>query len=62
MKELKQRLACNALKTAMPQHRVQNTNRNKEKGRDAVEGMGVVKWYYCQTLHIVKSQAEQLKP
>lgn len=40
MQELKQGLACDALKTSVPQYRVQNTNRNQGKGKDAVEGMG----------------------
>lgn len=40
MQELKQGLACDALKTSLPQYRMQNTNRNQGKGRDAVEEMG----------------------
>lgn len=33
-----ERLASDALKRAMPQYRVQSTNRNQGRGKDAVEG------------------------
>lgn len=40
MQELKQGLACDALKAAMPQHRVQNTNRNQKERKGCCWGDG----------------------
>lgn len=42
MQELKQGLACDALKTSVPQYRVQNTSRNQGKGKDAAGGQMVL--------------------
>lgn len=40
MQEMKHELACDALKAAMPQLRVQNTNRNQRKEGMLLRGWG----------------------